>query len=219
MGVSCNAHLMSRGKVEVKKEPAGRQLYSHRWRAQLCLYFLSFHPLISFRCPRFFPVYPLHIFITFNLSLPQPSCMQTRSLLMFLSSFPASYLPLSLALSPLLSLPLLSSLTCSVYCQTGYLSRVVALSSGHWGLQRCRFLFQLSNRGIILHLVNVINYLLRWTAVGNAAPEDPGEKTQLWCESGGSPARLVYRWRVTMLCHQPDLFKICYLHPSSSHAS
>lgn len=54
---------------------------------------------------------------------------------------------------------------------------VALLSPGRWDVRRRRFSFQLSNQGIILHLVNAINSVVGQTAGSNVAPEDLGPRT------------------------------------------
>lgn len=48
----------------------------------------------------------------------------------------------------------------------------LTLSPGHWDLECWRFSFQLPNQGVILHLVNAINYLVGRIGNCNVAPEE-----------------------------------------------
>lgn len=139
--------------------------------------FIPLFPLSSFFLSSFFFLHPIFSFIyqstpsippyTFP-SLCPPASHSTACKLS--SSFcspplfqaviclpPPSHVSPSLHFSPAwLAYPLLV-LSYSVSVTN---SAALPPSPVHWGLQRCRFSFQLSNQGIILHPVNAINYVV-----------------------------------------------------------
>lgn len=115
---------------------------------------------VSSLLPHFF-LHPIFPFL--NLSSPYspprslPPAPTTCKLLMLAALSSLALNPRSPSISRLLSL-----LTYSLYCRTVYIYGTLHCSgSQSWALghvQRRLFSFQLSNQGIILHLVNAINF-------------------------------------------------------------